>query len=1041
MMKYFLLCISLFAVILQPLYAQKTFPVNGVYDQREGLYAFTNATIYTTYNQKIEKATLLIRKGRIEAVGNAVTVPKGAVVVDLGGKFIYPSFIDTYTAYGVPEAVKKDMPPGGTPPQFVSDKKGAYGWNQAIKPEIEAVTLFSPDAKAAGSLRELGFGTVLAHQKDGIARGTGVVVVLADLSAQETVIKDRASAHYSFNKGISTQDYPDSQMGAIALLRQTYLDAQWYKQALPTGEEFNLSLDAWNKIQTLPQIFEVNDRLSALRADKIGDEFGVQYIIKGSGDEYQRINEIKATGASLILPLNFPDAYDVADPYAAQNISLSQMKHWELAPANPSFAEKNNIPFALTTANLKNTADFTKKLREAIKRGLSKEAALKALTHTPANMLGIAAQTGSLETGKLANFLICSGDIFDEKTQLFENWVKGQPYILKDMTTPDLRGLYTLKVGSESFKLDVSGETTADTKYQIVLNDTTKIPVSANWQKQSLNLTFAIDKDSLIQSRIGKGLVRLSGYAKPDNSQQWQGSGQLANGKWIDWSAMPRKEEPKKDEKTDKKDKEKQSADKKEENNNNNNKKTEEKPAYGSIPYPFNGYGWTEMPKAEAILFKNATVWTNETEGILSNTDVLIKNGKIEQIGKNISAPAGAKTIDAKDKHLTSGIIDEHSHIAISKGVNEGTQASSAEVRIGDVIDSEDIDIYRQLAGGVTTAHLLHGSANPIGGQTALIKLRWGQAPEKMKFEGADGFIKFALGENVKQANWGDMQTLRYPQSRLGVEQTYTDYFTRALEYGKQRTAPSAAAKGSTAKPFRRDLELEALNEIINKKRFVTCHSYVQSEITMLMRVAEHFGFRINTFTHILEGYKVADKMKQHGASGSSFSDWWAYKVEVYEAIPHNGAIMHEVGVNVGFNSDDAEMARRLNQEAAKAIKYGSVSPEEAWKFVTLNPAKMLHIDNRTGSLKVGKDADVVLWSDNPLSIYARTLQTYVDGVCLYDETRDLEQHELIAKERNRLIQKMIAAKKDGGDTQPAEGKARRHYHCDTEGGIDEQQD
>jgi imidazolonepropionase-like amidohydrolase len=370
---------------------------------------------------------------------------------------------------------------------------------------------------------------------------------------------------------------------------------------------------------------------------------------------------------------------------------------------------------------------------------------------------------------------------------------------------------------------------------------------------------------------------------------------------------------------------------------------------------------------------------------------------------------------------VTSGIIDEHNHIAISEGVNEGAEAASAEVRIGDVVTSEDINIYRQLSGGVTAAQLLHGSADPIGGQSALIKFRWGYTPEKMKIEGADGFIKFALGENVKQSNWGDKFTVRYPQTRMGVEQTYVNYFTKAREYENALKAK---------KNVRRDLMLDALVEILNKKRFITCHSYVQSEINMLMHVADSFGFKVNTFTHILEGYKVADKMKAHGVNASTFSDWWAYKYEVIDAIPYNANILNKMGINTAINSDDAEMARRLNQEAAKTVKYGGTSEEDAWKMVTLNPAKMLHLDSHMGSIKVGKDADIVIWSDNPLSIYARVENTFVDGICFYDAQKDAQKREYIRTERARLTQKILDDKKGGAPTQDAVKKNNKAYSC-----------
>jgi imidazolonepropionase-like amidohydrolase len=315
---------------------------------------------------------------------------------------------------------------------------------------------------------------------------------------------------------------------------------------------------------------------------------------------------------------------------------------------------------------------------------------------------------------------------------------------------------------------------------------------------------------------------------------------------------------------------------------------------------------------------------------------VLIKNGKIVKVGKSLSEE-GARVIDGTGKHVTAGIIDEHSHIAAAS-INEGGQSVTSEVRIADNLNPEDINIYRQLSGGVTTSHILHGSANTIGGQTQLIKLRWGANADDLMFKGWDPFIKFALGENVKRS-W-NLSNPRFPDTRMGVEQVLTDAFTRARDYEKQGPGK------------RIDLELEALVEILNHKRFITCHSYVQSEINAMMKVADKFGFTVNTFTHILEGYKVADKMKAHGANASTFSDWWNYKMEVVDAIPQNAFLMQKNGVNVAINSDDAEMARHLNHEAAKSIKYAGMSEEDALKMVTLNPAKMLHVADRVGSIK-----------------------------------------------------------------------------------------
>jgi imidazolonepropionase-like amidohydrolase len=396
--------------------------------------------------------------------------------------------------------------------------------------------------------------------------------------------------------------------------------------------------------------------------------------------------------------------------------------------------------------------------------------------------------------------------------------------------------------------------------------------------------------------------------------------------------------------------------------------------------------------------------------------------------------------IHASGKHLTCGIVDEHSHIAISRGVNEGTQAVTSEVRIADVVNPDDVNIYRDLAGGVTTIQQLHGSANPIGGQSSIIKLRWGQSADSMRFRDAPGRIKFALGENVKQSNWGPSS--RFPQTRMGVEQLFYDAFHRARDYAReqQEWAAMKPRDRGQAVPPRRDLELEALVEVLNGQRLISCHSYVQSEIDMLMHVADSMGFTVNTFTHILEGYKVADKMKAHGASGSTFSDWWAYKIEVDQAIPYNAALMYRQGVNTGINSDDAEMSRRLNQEAAKAVKYGGVPEEEAWKMVTLNPARMMKLDHRIGSVEVGKDADLVLWNDNPLSIRSKAEQTWVDGVRYFDAARDADMRLRISTERDRIVRAMISSKKEGAPTRKVEREQQHLWHCDDIGEEGDQQ-
>lgn len=400
--------------------AQTTFPINGIADQREGCYAFTHATIVKDGQTTVSDATLLIRDGLVVGTGTGVVIPKDAVVIDCSGKYIYPSFIDAFSDYGMPQGERQTRPfDFRAPAQLTSNTKGAYNWNQAIHPETEAAHLFTVDDAKAKPLRDLGFGTVQTLQKDGIVRGTGVVVTLSNENENLAIVKQRSSANYSFNKGTSTQSYPGSLMGSIALLRQTWLDAQWYKSQ-PVHEGTNLSLQAFNDELSLPQLFEGGDKWTDLQGDRVGDEFGVQFIIKGGGNEYQRMGEIAATRASFILPLNFPQAMDAEDPNDARFISLTDMKHWELAPGNPSAFEKAGITFCLTTSDLKDIKQFPANLRKAFEYGLSEAKALEALTKTPATLLGIYNKVGSLDAGKLANFLITTGPVFAEKTTLIE---------------------------------------------------------------------------------------------------------------------------------------------------------------------------------------------------------------------------------------------------------------------------------------------------------------------------------------------------------------------------------------------------------------------------------------------------------------------------------------------------------------------------------------------------------------------------------------------------------------------------------------------
>ena len=1000
MKKTLLYCLFIF--LGMRVSAQQTFPLNGVAEVMPNKFALIDASIYVDAHTRLAKASLLIDGGKIVSISEKVNIPAGYVVINCLNKIIYPGFIDAYTSYGLSDT-KNDG--NSEDPIFISTKDGAYHWNEAVKSEYNAFANFSVKHSDPDVFRSQGFTVVNTLKKDGIFRGTSALVSLGSERDNLLIISPNVASALSFRKGSSKQDYPSSLMGSIALIRQSYYDAKWLKDN--KGKvEFNQSLQAINDQQSKIKIFEVTDVHDIFRAQKIAEEFNINYIFKGAGNEYQRIAELKKINPVIIIGLNFPKIYDVEDYFDAGNISLTELKNWELAPSNPAALANANIKFLLSTSDLKKPSEFLNNLRKAVKYGLSEESALTALTETPATILGVKDQMGSLKKGMRANFIICSGNIFkEESATILSTWIDGKSYAITSQNENDIRGTYQVTNGNIGTKEITIKGTLIDLVATGLKADSSDLSIKLNYFENQVSMIYdpSIDSTSIGKFRLNASFV----------GNQMMGSGTGSDGKPFNWTANKIKafQDPA---------------------ISNEPIQKEKDLKLGPVYYPFTAYGTTSTLQAEKMLIKNATIWTNESPAVLTETDVLINNGKIVQIGKNIQAP-DAKVIDAAGKYLTSGIIDEHSHIAISRGVNEGTQSNTAEVSIGDALDPDDINIYRQLAGGVTTSQLLHGSANPIGGQSAVIKLRWGKMAEELKFEGASPFIKFALGENVKQSNWGDRQQTRFPQTRMGVEQVYIDAFTRAKEYEAEKLnfgRLSAGAKSKIISP-RFDLELETMLEILNKKRFISCHSYVQSEINMLMHVADSFNFKVNTFTHILEGYKVADKMKAHGANASTFSDWWAYKFEVMDAIPYNAAILTKVGVNTAINSDDAEMARRLNQEAAKAIKYGALTETEAWKLVTLNPAKMLHIDHRVGSIKVGKDADVVLWNTNPLTIDAKPEKTIIDGVIYFDSERDLELRKQIAKEKERLIQKMLDLKKLGMPSQKAAMKEKKLYHCD----------
>ncbi|QDU88061.1 imidazolonepropionase [Pirellulimonas nuda] len=1091
-----------------------TRPADGLREATPSHYALTGARIVAAPGRVIESGTIVVRDGRIEQVGADVVAPAGARIVDLAGRVVYAGFID---AFG--EAKAEADPPG---PGY---------WHEKISPQRSAAAGYTPDAALNKTLRSQGFAARLVAPDSGVIKGQSALVLLGDGDSREAILNASAAQHLRLTVGFSggNRRYPTSPMGAVALARQAMIDAAWLREAqaalradpaLPRPEA-NLALQTL--MGTLDGgalvLADAPNELFALRADAFAREFALRLALVGSGNEYRRLEAIRQTRRTVIVPVDFPKPPPVAKPIESLDAPLDVLMHWRLAPENPGRLAAAGVPIALTSHGLKDRGAFLKQVRKAVDRGLDRDAALAALTTTPAQLFGAEDQLGTLDPGQLANFVVADGDLFQHKTTLIATWVEGVEYKVKPDPVSDLSGPWLIsaskKLGeNKQWRLEVEGDgakakgTLAPVPAeQAPGKDAAEPPSAAASQspddgpneaadpedqdegqgkqdsdsdnedkdaktraheneeqtenkkeagpKKDADAAVTLKPFALLGYQLsgvadGKplgvdGKVTIAATLSAGDPPKLVGSFVLPNGVQVAFSAVrtsdDERAEADKDEKSDAgavesadekdadaKDDAKKEGDEKVANEegdvaegggkqgDDDGQKDKGTPAAidVAVNYPLGAFGVTQAPQQEAVAFVGATVWTCGPAGVIENATVVVRDGVIERVG--VDAPTkGCRVADAAGMHLTPGIIDCHSHIATDGGINESGQAITSEVRIGDFIDPDDITIYRQLAGGVTTANVLHGSANPIGGQNQVIKLRWGAGPEEMKFVGAPLGIKFALGENVKQSNWGERYSSRYPQTRMGVDELMIDAFRAAQGYRGELRRWERTGRGL---PPRRDLELEALVEILEHQRWIHCHSYRQSEILALLRTLEGFGVQIGTLQHILEGYKLAPEIAAHGAMASSFADWWAYKFEVYDAIPYNGALMHNAGVVVSFNSDDHELGRHLNQDAAKAVKYGGVPPEEALKFVTLNAARQLRIDGLVGSVEPGKQADLTLWSGPPLSNFARCEQTWIDGRRYFSRSADAAARKRDAELKQRLIQLVL----DSGESPAGAG-------------------
>ena len=898
----------------------------GASDVRSGdrlSFALTGARVVAAPGRTFDPGIVVVRGGVVEAVGpeGRVSVPADARVFDVRGKVIHAAFLDPYVSA---DRLAGRKPRGPSDDEEPSEERTPAAPRRVRGPADHPLASVHADESVLDSLaiadrvaetyRRIGYAVVAAAPTAGTLRGHAAIVSLADGPISGRVLDPESGEVVSLEPeridfaNFARAAYPASEMGAVALVRQSFLDAGWWGEAeaaykrRPVGQARPRLVTSSAALARAAQgketvIFDADDVLGLLRGVKVANEMKLSALHVGAGDEYRLRDQVVAARPDLVLRVDFPRPYKMDDDVEWLDVPLERLRAIDRAPSNPKWMRDAGVGFSFTTAGLEDPEEFGKRVREAIARGLSRQDALAAVTTIPARQLGLGDRLGSIEPGKIANLVVATAEPFAAGARVVDVWIDGKRY---------------------------------------------EVPAK-----------------------------KERGGAAPD-------------------TAGAEKEFP---------------ADVR--------------------PLPARDDGPFAVPKA--VVVRGATVWTQAGAGILENADLVVSGGKVVAVGRGLTAPAGAVEIDGRGRHVTPGIIDAHSHTAIDGQVNELTHNVTAEVRIRDVLDPFDVSIYRQLAGGTTAANVLHGSGNAIGGQNATVKFRRGGGPDDLLITTAPEGIKFALGENPKRSNVNlpAGTTPRYPQTRMGVANLIRERFLAARDYRRRQEEyrKASAGKGTSLVPPQRDLQLEAIAEILEGKRKVHCHSYVKSEILEMIRTAEEFGVKIATFQHVLEGYKVADEIAKHGAGASLFTDWWAYKFEVYDAIPYAGPLLHERGVLTSFNSDSDELARRLNAEAGKAVKYAGLKPADALAFVTSNPAKQLGIFDRAGSLEPGKDGDFVVWSGDPLSSSAVALETWIEGKKYFDRAADLARRPALERERADLVakaKKMVDRGKPEGEKSAA---------------------
>ena len=984
---------------IAPLIAAAQPPRSAGFEPRA--WALINARVVVSPEQELPAATVVIRDGLIAAVEANLAPPADAQVIDLAGHTIYPGFIDAATQAPLDPQKNPAVDAGRLLETFRYALAGTPTDNRkGLTPEFSIRNSLRADPALWELRRQSGFTTLHIVPQGRLASGSGLLITTSGLPLRESVLREATFPEFQLLP-LGQSGYPTTLMGGITHLRQSLLDArrwhqhqQLFRDKAPgvprPPEDPVLEALAHTLVSQPHSLFVAQSRDDIHRALDFAAEIQLPPILVGVGEAWRAIDRLKSESRGLIAFVNWGDeprvepepANGPLNPRAKppRRAQQRQLDRWTAQVSNLRLLHEAGLRFAIGSEGLNEPGHVFRSLRQAIQKGLPPQAALAALTREPATLLGLQDRLGTLEPGKLAHIVVLTGSFQDERARVRHLFVDGRHFEYHKDAKPvpppapapppnaALAGAWNVEIDSGEGKLFGT--------LDLIQNNNTLTGLFRSPQGDGKLAAGKVEgRHFEFTVAIGAGAqaleLRFQGDIQEADAARGEGNLKSAFGGQTRFTIQRQPGEPATPSATG-------------------------QPTLDDRDNPPATIADSELPteldsdrllRPEAtggnVFLKGATVLTGIGPPLLQH-HILVRGGKIAAIGPQLEPDPGMRVLDVTGQFVAAGIIDTHSHIMFPEGlggVNEATSSLVPEVRVRDVVRTDDPAAYRALAGGVTAIRMLHGSANVVGGQDAVVKLKYGAVAKDQLLHGNPQGVKFALGENVKRSRG------RFPNTRMGVEATLNRAFLEAIdyrrewqEYDRNAQAQAAASQPNRLLPPRRDLRLEALADIVNHQKFIHSHCYRADEILMLLRVASGLGIRVWSLQHVLEGYKIAPEIAAHGASCSTFGDWWAYKIEAFDATPYNASLLHEAGVNVVLKSDDAELMRHLYIEAAKMIRYGGTPADAAWRMVTLNAARELGLADRMGSLEVGKDADLVVYSAHPLNIFSRVERTMIEG-------------------------------------------------------------